>query len=390
MNIPFTYKYFRENYNSGTGFDRVFLLSVGILLLLGAVLVMSSSAAISYNRSGHTLSIFLNHSARVGIGILLMMCLAFLDYHRLQKLALPFLFFSIALLILVYFWPMRAGTHSHRWLYYGPISFQPAEIAKFALVLYLAHRLSRWRTDPLPGSEKIFFGGTLLMIAIVVGLVLFEYSVSMSGLILISSLVMLYLGGLPLKRLGLITLISTPVLATVAWFVPYTHQRLTGFCTGLMDPMFASFQVRQSIIGLGKGGWWGQGLGESTWASFRLPIPYKDFIFCILGEELGFAGCLGLLIIFSFFLWRGVKIARNAPDSFGYYLAFGALFTLTCGFFIHVGVSVGLLPPTGQPLPFISYGGSSLVMSLAAVGVLLNISRQGASAQAQSSRLPYL
>jgi len=172
-----------------------------------------------------------------------------------------------------------------------------------------------------------------------------------------------------------------PVVAIVFWLVPYTRARVAEYLAGLLDPSNACFQVRQSVIGLGKGGLSGVGLGHSTWAHFRLPIPYKDSIFCILGEELGFLGCLGLLTVFGLFLWRGLRIARRAPDAFGYFLACGLLLTLACAFLINVGVSVGLLPPTGQPLPFISYGGSALVMSLAAVGVLLNIHRQGKRAE---------
>jgi cell division protein FtsW len=176
-------------------------------------------------------------------------------------------------------------------------------------------------------------------------------------------------------------LAASPVLAIVAWAVPYTRGRLVGYSASLLEPSQACFHTRQSLIGLGKGGLFGHGPGQSTWAYSHLPIPHKDSIFSVLGEELGFLGCVVLLIIFALLFWRGMKIARNAPDLFGYYLARGILLVIACAFFINVGVAVGLLPPTGHPLPFVSYGGSSLVMSLASVGILLNISRQGVRAE---------
>jgi cell division protein FtsW len=370
-----------ESHSSDVDLDKTLLMFVGMLLLLGGILVMSSSSAIAYARDGQTLSIFFKHLIRVGVGTALMIGLAFYDYHRLEKIAAPLMAVSLFLLVLVLFWPLKQGVTSHRWLSIGPLSIQPAEIAKLALVLYLARRLSMWRSNIFPESERNLLTGVLLVIGITAGLILCETNLSMALLILATSFAMLFLSGVSLKSLRIVPLAAAPALGCVFWVVPYTRARVAEYFAGLLDPSNACFQVRQSVIGLGKGGLSGAGLGHSTWAHFRLPIPYKDSIFCILGEELGFLGCLGLLTVFGLFLWRGLHIARKAPDAFGYFLACGLLLTLVCAFFINVGVSVGLLPPTGQPLPFISYGGSALVMSLAAVGVLLNIHRQGKRAE---------
>jgi cell division protein FtsW len=373
---------FRERQNGeSAGLDLPLLLFVGILLFAGAMLVMSSSAAIAYAKDSYTLSIFLKHLMRMGIGIALMVGLAFYDYHRLEKIASPLLVMTLFLLLLVLFWPLKQGATSHRQLFLGPLNLQPAEVAKFSVVLFLAYCLSHWRANLSSTLDKHLVLRCLLPIGLGVGLILCETNLSMAVIILASALTMLFLAGVSMKILGKIMLAASPVLAIVAWAVPYTRGRLVGYSASLLEPSQACFHTRQSLIGLGKGGLFGHGPGQSTWAYSHLPIPHKDSIFSVLGEELGFLGCVVLLIIFALLFWRGMKIARNAPDLFGYYLARGILLVIACAFFINVGVAVGLLPPTGQPLPFVSYGGSSLVMSLASVGILLNISRQGVRAE---------
>ncbi|MFH1011973.1 MAG: FtsW/RodA/SpoVE family cell cycle protein [bacterium] len=366
----------QQNPDSGTRYDMPLLLSVGILLFVGMILMMSSSSAIAYARDGHTLSIFLKHMARVGIGLLFMAGFAFYDYHHLKRIAWPLLSAILVLLIVVLFWPLKDGATSHRQLFWGPLALQPAELAKFALILFLAYQLSLRHSTPGESAERTFLIRALLATAVVVGLISLETNISMAVLILVSAVSLLFLGGTSLKTLGLAALASSAAMILVIQVVPYAQGRLSGYVAGLLQPSQTCFHTRQSLIGLGKGGLWGDGLGQSTWAHFRLPIPYKDSIFCILGEEAGFVGCIALLAVFAAFLWRGMHIARRAPDSFGYHLACGLLVVLACTFFINVGVTVGLLPPTGQPLPFVSYGGSSLVVSLACVGILLNISRQ--------------
>jgi cell division protein FtsW len=374
---------FREQQDevSGTGFDLPLLLFVGILLFAGAMLVMSSSAAVAYAKEDYALSIFVKHLIRMGAGIALLIALAFSDYHRLLKIAEPLMLATLVLLLLVLFWPMKPGASSHRQLYLGSLNLQPAEIAKFAVVLYLSYCFSR-REATLPAeTSKQFMLRCSLPVGLGIGLILCETNLSMAVIVLVSAFAMLFLTGIPMKTLGKVALVVVPILAAVAWLIPYTHARLTGYWMGILEPSQARFHTRQSLIGLGKGGLLGQGPGQSTWAYSHLPIPHKDSIFSILGEELGFLGCIVLLAIFALFLWRGMAIARKAPDPFGYYLANGILLVIACTFFINVGVAVGLLPPTGQPLPFVSYGGSSLVMSLGAVGILLNISRQSAHSE---------
>jgi cell division protein FtsW len=359
-------------------YDIPLLASVGILLLVSLILVMSSSSAIAYARDGHTLSIFFQHFVRVLAGIGFMAALTFFDYHRLGKLVSPLFLVTLILLVLVLFWPLKTGATSHRQLYWGSMAMQPAELAKFALVLFLAYHFSLPRSEPARRSFDTAFTRAIAVTALVVGLILLETNVSMAVLILVSAIAMFFLSGVSAKILSLTAVVSALAIIITILLVPYTQARLSDFASGLLHPSQACFHTRQSIIGLGKGGLWGSGLGQSTWAHFRLPIPYKDSIFCILGEELGFIGCVGLTLLFSILLSRGVRIAKNAPDLFGYYLAYGLLIVIACTFMINVGVAVGLLPPTGQPLPFVSYGGSSLVVSLASVGILLNIHRQGA------------
>ncbi len=359
------------------GYDvRIFLLTL-ILCLVGAVFVMTSSAVHSWQKfDGDSMSIFWSHLQKIGLGMFGLIIFSLLDYHRIEKSARPLIYFSILLLILVLFVPQPAKATAHRWLRILGFSFQPAEFAKFALIVFLAMKLASHHRDPFAYDRKKINQGCLLFSFVVLGLIVKEPNLSMALLVMGVVAVMLYLSGVKVKRLLVIGGICLPFLGLIAWYTAYMRTRLIEYAEGIMDPLHASHQVKQSLIGIGHGGLTGVGLGASTQKHFFLPEPYKDFIFSIVGEEIGLIGAGCLLIIFLAFLTRAWRVARLAPDPFGYYLAAGITASIAMSFVINVGVTIGLLPATGQPLPFISYGGSSLVMSLCTVGVLLNISRQ--------------
>lgn len=359
------------------GYD-VWLLALTLgLCLCGAIFVLTSSAVHSWRLyHGDSMAIFISHLKRLGWGLVCMAGMTFVDYHLLSRFARWLWLTTFGMLIVVLFLPQPAGATAHRWIYLGSFSFQPAELAKFALIAYVAMRLAALRDDPFVFDRRKVYRGILAVALLTFALILMEPNLSMAMLVLGTSALLIFLSGVRLKPLAIFAAAMALPLACVAWLTPYMHSRLTAYISGIIEPVRAGYHVKQSLIGIGQGGLTGLGLGNSTQKHFFLPEPFKDFIFSIVAEESGFIGAILLLAGFTLLLARAWRIALRAPDSFGYYLGTGITFTIALSLFVNVGVTLGLLPVTGQPLPFISYGGSSLMITLGAVGVLLNISRQ--------------
>ena len=359
------------------GYD-VWLLALTLgLCLCGAIFVLTSSAVHSWRLyHGDSMVIFISHLKRLGWGLACLAGMAFVDYHVLNRFARWLWIAVFGMLIAVLFLPQPAGATAHRWIYLGSFSFQPAELAKFALIAYIAMRLAALHDDPFVYDRKKVYRGILTVAIITFALILMEPNLSMAMLVLGTSALLIFLSGIRLKPLVIFAAAIALPSACVAWLTPYMHNRLTAYISGIIEPVRASDHVKQTLIGIGQGGVTGLGLGNSTQKHFFLPEPYKDFIFSIVAEESGFIGGILLLTGFALLLARAWRIARRAPDSFGYYLGTGITFAIGLSLIVNVGVTLGLLPATGQPLPFISYGGSSLMITLGAVGVLLNISRQ--------------
>ncbi|RPH94009.1 stage V sporulation protein E [candidate division KSB1 bacterium] len=365
------------NLEKRAGYDVWLLVIALALCVCGAIFVLTSSAAHSWRiHHGDSMAIFWNHVGRLAWGLVCMIVLAFVDYHILGKFARWIWFGAFASLIVVLILPQPPGATAHRWIYLRGFSFQPAELAKFALVNYLAMRFAAMCDDPFAFDKRKIYRGALIITFATFVFVLIEPNLSMALLVLGTSSLLFFLSGIRLKPFILVGAASAVPLGLIAWLTPYMHSRLDAFFSGILDPLKTSYHVKQSLIGIGQGGVAGLGLGASTQKHFFLPEPYKDFIFSIVGEELGLAGAVLLLFAFAMLLVRAWQISRRAPDNFGYYLGAGITLAIALSFIINVGVTLGLLPATGQPLPFISYGGSSLMMTLGAVGILLNISRQ--------------
>jgi cell division protein FtsW len=261
-----------------------------------------------------------------------------------------------------------------RWVHLGPLSLQPAEFAKLTAVVFLAYYLDRKRSK----AASPFWG--LAVPASVVGILLFliarEPDLGTPVLIFSVTLLVLFIGGGRLQYiLGAIAL-ALPLATYELIKYPYRRARLLNFLTPFDDPRGTGYQLAQSILAVGSGGWFGKGLGASKLKLLYLPTPHTDFIFPVICEELGLAGALGLLGLFAVLLVRGIRIARWAPNLFGTLLAAGITFTICLQAFFNIGMSIGLLPTKGIPLPFVSFGGSSLLATLIGIGILLNISRQ--------------
>ncbi|MFM8437079.1 MAG: FtsW/RodA/SpoVE family cell cycle protein, partial [Candidatus Kapaibacterium sp.] len=305
------------------------------------------------------------------------------DYHHLREYTKPVMVLSIGLLLYVLIMEGKVKGAS-RWINLGWFRFQPSELAKFSLLIHLSWLLSV-RARAVSESLK----GMMMPLAWsigVCGLIALQPNMSTSLVIFFLSFVLVILSGTRLRYVLTLGGVALIVAAVATLGASYRVQRLLAFVNDDSSQMTgAKYQSYQALIAFGSGGVIGVGPGRSQQREGFLPEPYGDFIFSIVGEEYGYVGVLLVLLVFAVILVRGVRIARNAPDDFGFYLASGITLTIVCYAFVNACVNCGLLPTTGLPMPFISYGGTSVVFSAMAVGILLNISKQSAMMQTQRS-----
>ena len=345
-----------------------------VLLSTGVVMVYSASAIVAADRF-HDPYFFLKKQifwALLGAACLWLTLRV--DYRRLEGLVLPLLIVSAVLLVLVLLPPIgQAINGTRRWIRLGPVSFQPAELAKLTLVVYLAAFLSRNRE-----ALDNFRNGLLppLAVAGMLGaLVLAQPDLGNCLTLITLTFALLFLAGGRLRHLALILAPAVPLTAIAIWAAPYRLRRITAFLDPWSDPRGSGFQIIQSWLAFGNGGVLGQGIGASKQKLFYLPEPHTDFIFAIIGEELGFVGAAAIVGLFMVLVWRGLRIGLRAPDPFGAYLALGITVLIAIQTLMNLGVVMGLLPTKGLPLPFISFGGSALLVTMLSTGVLLNISQ---------------
>lgn len=358
-------------------FDRVLFGTVALAVGFGLVMVYSASAALARaetdGRPGFNPYVAKQVLAAC-LGLVAMGIAMHVDYRHLRRPAVIYgvLAVVVALLVAVLFGPEINATH--RWFRLGPLSIQPSEIAKLALVPYVAYQVER---KPERVNQAAVLAPVLVVTGTVVGLVLLQPDFGTGVLLVVSVLLVLFLAGLAWRYLATAGLVAVPVLAVLVLAEDYRRRRLFAFLDPESDPLGASFQARQSLIAVGSGGIFGLGPGSSVQKLHYLPHPHSDYVFAIAAEELGLVGAVAVLALFAVILWRGVKAGAGAPDDFGRYLAWGLTGLLVIQALIHVSVCLALAPSKGIPLPFISYGGSSLVVSMAMCGVLLNVSQHG-------------
>jgi cell division protein FtsW len=345
-----------------------------VLLSAGVVMVYSASAIVAADRF-HDPYFFLKRQlfwALIGGGAL--WAALRVDYRLLEKAVLPLLALAGVLLVLVLVPPFgQAINGTHRWIRVGAVSFQPAELAKLALVLYLAAFLARRR-----GDLEAFRTGALPALGVaglLAGLVLVQPDLGNCMTLIVVTFALLYLAGSPVKHLAWVAAPALPLIVLAIWMAPYRLRRITAFLDPWSDPRGSGFQIIQSWLALGNGGVVGQGIGGSRQKLFYLPESHTDFIFAIVGEELGFIGAAAMVSLFAVLVWRGLRIGLRAADPFGSYLALGITVLLATQTLVNLGVVTGLLPTKGLPLPFVSFGGSALLTTMVATGVLLNISQ---------------
>lgn len=352
--------------------DYLLLTFILILMATGIVMVYSASAILALDKLGSSTFFAKRQAVWAAISLCVVFVLTRIDYHKFQKISPFLLAFSFLLLIVVLFLPPTRG--ASRWIRIGPATFQPSELFKYSLILFLAYSLSKKRED----IAQLRF--VLLPYFAILGVasVLILKQPHLGAVLLISLIVMamLFVGGAKIRHLLLIITPVAVIAFSLVFLVGYKKARVDDYLSSIEDPLKGSYQMKQSVLALGSGEVLGTGPGEGKAKLFFLPEPHTDFIFATAGEELGFLGASAILVLFLLLSARGMSIARRAPDDFGYLLAFGITFCIFVGFLINAGVVVGLLPTTGLPMPFLSYGGSSLVFTAAAIGILLNISRQ--------------
>lgn len=356
-------------------FDFLIFMTVLVMLCIGLVMVFSSSVPTAesiYNDEYHIIKSQLFFSV---LGFIAMFAAANFDYKNYAKLAPAALIVSIVLLILVRVPGIGRETKgTWRWIYIGDIvSFQPSEIAKLAIILFFAYSLSK-RKDAM----NSFFKGILpylLLLGIYVGLLRLEPHMSCTIIILMVAGIILFTAGAKIRYFVIMGGAAVVGLSAIILVEPYMMARITSFLDPWKDLKGDGWQTVQSLYAIGSGGLFGRGLGRSIQKFLWIPEPHNDFIFSILAEELGFIGVLVVLLLFMIFIWRGVKIALNAPDTFGSLLAVGITSLIAVQSLLNVAVVTNSIPPTGVSLPFFSSGGTSLFLFMFEVGILLNISR---------------
>lgn len=355
--------------------DRQLIFIVVILVISGVLILASSSLVLSQKRFGSSFY-YVFHQLIYGvlIGTILMIVFSKINYKTWRKFSLPFLVASLFLMTLVFLPSIGfSAGGARRWLVFGPIFFQPSEILKLAVIVYLATWLDTKREEVKTVSYGFF--PFIVMISIVGVFLVMQPDIGTLGVIVATSAVLYFLGGGRISQLLSLGALGVLALFLLVQIAPYRLNRFLVFFNPAIDPKGISYQINQAFIAIGSGGFWGLGLGQGIQKYNYLPEPMGDSIFAITAEEFGFLGSAVLVGLFLFFIYRGFTIAKFAPDSFSKFLALGITSSIGIQAFINIAAISGLLPLTGIPLPFISYGSSALIINLASVGVLMNISR---------------
>jgi len=351
------------------------------LCLLGSVMIYSASAVTADQQYGRSYIFLLRQAAWLLLGLLGMFALMRTDYRRLREPAVVYPTIFLVLLMLVGAFFLDKSHATHRWIKFGPVNIQPSELAKLAVVLYLAWFLDLKRRGASSMEfRKEDFLRTILPAAgpilVCVVLILLQPDLGTSIDIVLVTAAILFVAGLSWKWLVTGAAAALPILYLLITHVTYRQARLMAFLDPGSDPQGSGFQLLQSLIAVGSGGFTGVGLMESKQKLFYLPEAHTDFIYAVICEELGFLGAVIVIALFVVYGWRGLRAAFGAPDGFGRLLALGITAMVLCQALINFAVVLGMVPTKGIPLPFVSYGGSSLLVMLLATGVLLNISQQ--------------
>jgi cell division protein FtsW len=354
--------------------DTLLFFSIASLVAIGLVMIFSASSAVALVEHHDVAYYAKRQIVWLVVGLVVAYGAYRLDYHKLKRWAPYLLVFSILSLLAVLVPHIGFSVNgARRWIGASSVSFQPSEFAKLGLVIYLAAMLAT-RGERIVSLVKGLFPLCIPVIVMAV-LVLKEPDMGTASLIVMIAFAMFFAAGARLMHLVAILLATTPAVIVEVLASPYKRERVFAFLNPWKDPQNAGFHIVQSLLALGSGGIFGLGLGGSRAKFFYLPEQYTDFIFSILGEELGLIGALAVVLLFIVFGYRAIKIAIAAPDRFGFFLAIGCMSMVVIQAFVNIGVVTSSWPVTGVPLPFISFGGSSLIVNLVAVALIANVGR---------------
>jgi cell division protein FtsW len=343
------------------------------LALFGVVMVYSASAVLAAKENGNQFFYVLKQGVWVFIGFIVMLLMMQFNYQQLKNRRLVYGLLLITGVALLAVFGFTSSNGAHRWIKLPGVSLQPSEVSKLALIIFLAYFLEK-----RAGEEGDFWRTFVpcgFITAMLAGLVVIEPDLGTAMMLALIFIVMIYTAGARLKHLALAAAPALIMVSGLLIFVPWRLKRLITFLDPWSDPQGSGFQVVQSLIAVGSGGPNGLGFAQGKQKMFFLPFAHSDFIFAVIGEELGLVGALAVVAVFALFLWRGVRTALLAPDRFGMLLSLGIVTSIVAQALFNISVVLSLVPTKGIPLPFISYGGSSLVPTLAAVGILLNVSQ---------------
>lgn len=360
---------------AGKRLDLTFLSFVLILLTTGLVMLFSASYAYSYEYYGNSYKFITRQAAFAAAGVALMLLISKIDYHFWRRFAWITYVLAIGMLaVLLVIPPMVKGMDVKRWIVLGPVNFQPSEVAKFAIIL-LFSSLIAGNAKQMKSFKFILF--LVVLLGLTCGLVVLEPHLSATVLIFTIGIVLLIVGGLPKRYIigGAALGVGGGVLAVVTGIIGYGSDRIKYWRDPWADATGKGFQTIQSLLAIGSGGILGRGIGQSRQKYLWLPEPHNDFIFAIVCEELGLIGAVIIIILFCLLVWRGFTIAMRAQDKFGSLLALGLTFQVGLQAMLNIWVVTNTIPNTGISLPFFSYGGTSLLILLAEMGIVLSVSR---------------
>jgi cell division protein FtsW len=363
-------------------YDLHLLFAVLFLVGIGIVMVYSSSSAVALKQYGSGYYFLKKQALFSLLGILSLVLCSHMPFRIYRALTYPLLLLALMLLVAV----LATGSGvtvggSTRWLRLGPVSFQPVEAARLALIIYMAYSLSKKQED----LQRMSIGFTPHLLMLILFAVPLLMQPDFGSVVIFGVLVwiMMFVAGVPLRHLLGTFLAMLPVAYLLMINAPYRLQRLMSFLDPWQYPEGAGYQMIHSLMAFGTGGLWGTGIGKGYQKLFYLPEPHTDFIFAVIGEELGFLGVLFILGLYTLVIWRGIRIAYLCKDSFGMLVATGITAAIALQVSINIGVSLGMLPTKGLTLPFLSYGGTSLLLNMASIGILMNIgARHGQKATA--------
>ncbi len=358
--------------------DMVFFAMVLILLTVGLIMLFSASYAFAYYNYGNSYKFIVRQAEFAVLGVVMMVGISFVDYHWLKRFHLPWIGYigSIGMLGLVLALPpMSEGFDYKRWISIGGFSFQPSEIAKFGVILLFSYLIAKYY-DKMK-TFKYGVVGMLSLLGVVCVLLVLEPHLSATVLVFLIGIILMIVGGIKLSHMailggvGLVGIVGVVLTGVVS----YAMSRFQYWLDPWADATGKGYQTIQSLLAIGSGGLWGRGLGNSRQKYLWVPEPHNDFIFSIVCEELGLIGALCVLVGFGLLIWRGISIAMRAPDRFGSLLAMGITFQVGLQAALNILVVTNTIPNTGISLPFFSYGGTSLVMLLCQMGIVLSVSR---------------